>query len=86
VLTAALKPLKQRGLVRVTPDPADRRRRPMTLTPRGVGLLARAVPVWERTHTAVEGLIHDGDPDSLRNDLRARSRSAFAPSPIIPRH
>ena len=85
-LTAALKPLKLGGLVRVTPDPADRRSRLMTLTPTGLALLARAVPVWERTHAAVERLIRDGDPDSLRNNLRALSRSVFGPSPIIPPH
>jgi hypothetical protein len=33
----------------------------------------RAVPVWERTHRAVEGLLVDGDPDRLRDDLRALS-------------
>src|SRR2546425_7369774 len=32
-LTAALKPLERRGLVRVTVDPADRRSRRLTLTP-----------------------------------------------------
>src|SRR3954454_8519002 len=32
-LTAALKPLIRRGLVRVAPDPGDRRGRLLTLTP-----------------------------------------------------
>jgi DNA-binding MarR family transcriptional regulator len=72
-LTAALKPLERRGLVRVTIDPADRRSRLMTLTQKGRRLLARAVPVWERTHRKVEGLLPDGDPDGLRNNLRALS-------------
>jgi DNA-binding MarR family transcriptional regulator len=85
-LTAALKPLKQRGLVRVTPDPVDRRSRLMILTAKGLALLARAVPIWERMHAAVEGLIRDGDPESLRNNLRALSRSSFGPSPMIPPH
>src|SRR5216683_1213941 len=49
-LTAALKPLERRGLVMVTTDPADKRSRLMTLTPAGRGLLARAVPIWQRTH------------------------------------
>src|SRR5246500_930230 len=45
-LTAALKPLEQRGLVKISPDPADRRSRILVLTAKGAGLLASAVPVW----------------------------------------
>jgi DNA-binding MarR family transcriptional regulator len=72
-LTAALKPLQRRGLVEVTPDPADKRSRLMTLTPAGRSVLSSAVPIWERTHAAVENLLTDGDPDRLRNSLRALS-------------
>ncbi|HYL64003.1 MAG TPA: MarR family winged helix-turn-helix transcriptional regulator [Candidatus Methylomirabilis sp.] len=72
-LTAALKPLRRRGLVRITADPADCRGRLMTLTTKGRRALARAVPVWKKTHAAVEALLRDGDPDRLRNDLRALS-------------
>lgn len=72
-LTAALKSLDRRGLVRVSANPADRRSRLLTLTPAGRSLLARAVPLWKRTHAEVEGLIRDGDPISLRNNLRALS-------------
>ena len=72
-LTAALKPLERRGLVRVTADPLDRRSRLMTLTGKGRSLLAAAVPVWERTHREVEGLLTDGNPEGLRNNLRALS-------------
>jgi DNA-binding MarR family transcriptional regulator len=72
-LTAALKPLERRGLIKVTIDAADRRSRLMTLTQKGRRLLTRAVPVWERTHQKVEGLLPDGDPDGLRNSLRALS-------------
>jgi DNA-binding MarR family transcriptional regulator len=74
-LTAALKPLRRRGFVRIKPDPADRRGRLMTLTPRGRRLLARAVPAWRSTHTAVEALLPGGGPDRLRNNLRAVSES-----------
>ena len=84
-LTAALKPLAQRALVRVKANPADRRSRLLMLTARGRRLLARAVPVWKRTHAQVEGLIPDGDPGSLRNNLRALS-SSLRRSPIIPPH
>jgi DNA-binding MarR family transcriptional regulator len=70
-LTAVLKALQRRGLVKVTADPADGRARLMTLTAKGRRLLARAVPVWKNTHTAVEALLRDGDSDRLRNNLRA---------------
>src|SRR5437899_9476429 len=49
-LTAALKPLERRGLVKVTTHPTDRRSRLTTLTPKGSRLLVQAVPVWERAH------------------------------------
>src|SRR5438309_2894253 len=47
-LTAALKPLERRGLVQITPDPADRRSRILKLTASGRKLLAEALPVWKR--------------------------------------
>ena len=70
-LTAALKPLQRRALVKITANPADRRARYMTLTPKGRRLLAQAIPIWESTHLAVEGLLPDRDADCLRNNLRA---------------
>jgi DNA-binding MarR family transcriptional regulator len=71
-LTAALKPLERRGLVASSPDPTDRRSRRPTLTPAGLELLARAVPIWRDTHAEVDGLLqpeHDGS--SLREAMRA---------------
>ena len=72
-LTAALKPLERRGLVKVTSDSKDRRSRLMVLTAQGMKLLASAVPVWQRTHEEVETLLPEGDPDRLRKNLRALS-------------
>jgi DNA-binding MarR family transcriptional regulator len=72
-LTAALKPLERRGLVRISRDRADGRSRLIALTKAGMTLLARAVPVWQRAHQEVEGLLPDGDPHRLRSDLRALS-------------
>ena len=72
-LTAALKPLESRGLVKISQDPSDRRSRILTLTARGQNLLIRAVPVWERTHQEIERLIPNGDPDEFRTSLRALS-------------
>src|ERR1700723_471726 len=61
-LTAALKPLERRGLVKVTADRLDRRSRLMRLTANGRRLLARAVPIWKRTHREGEDLLVDGNP------------------------
>jgi DNA-binding MarR family transcriptional regulator len=54
-------------------DPADRRGRIMTLTAKGRSLLTSAVPIWKKTHVAVESLLPDGDPDRFRKNLRAFS-------------
>jgi DNA-binding MarR family transcriptional regulator len=70
-LTAALKPLKRRGLVTVTVDNSDRRSRRLKLTAAGRGLLARAVPVWRRTHAEIDRLVPDDGAERLRCDLRA---------------
>lgn len=72
-LTAALKPLERRGLVKVFPDPSDRRSRTLKLTGKGRNLLARAVPVWQSTHDEVEQLVPSRDPDELRRNLAALS-------------
>ena len=72
-LTAALKPLERRGLVKVLTDRADRRSRRLILTPEGEDLLTSAVPVWEQTHREVEALIKNIDPDGLRKSLLALS-------------
>jgi DNA-binding MarR family transcriptional regulator len=72
-LTALLKPLRRRGLVKVVADPADGRGRLMTLTAKGRSLLVRAVPVWRDAHAAMEARLPDGDSDRLRNNLRALS-------------
>jgi DNA-binding MarR family transcriptional regulator len=72
-LTAVLKPLQRRGLVKVTPDPADHRGRLMTLTAKGRRLLVRAVPVWRNTHAGIEALLPERNSDRLRNNLRALS-------------
>jgi len=72
-LTAALKPLERRGLIKITTDHDDQRARLLQLTAQGKKLLARAVPVWTNTHAAVEGGLGAGEPDRLRKNLRALS-------------
>ena len=72
-LTANLKPLERRGLVRVAMDPEDKRGRRLVLTAAGRALLISAVPVWKRTHAATERRLARANPDHLRADLRALS-------------
>ncbi len=72
-LTANLKPLQRRGLVRVEVDGVDKRSRRLILTPVGRALLAEAVPAWRRTHAVIERLLNGSSPDRLRTDLLALS-------------
>ncbi|HEX4261996.1 MAG TPA: MarR family winged helix-turn-helix transcriptional regulator [Acetobacteraceae bacterium] len=72
-LTAALKPLRRRGLVDVSLDPADRRGRILRLTDAGRALLREAVPVWEANQRAVEALLPGADANGTRAALRALS-------------
>jgi DNA-binding MarR family transcriptional regulator len=72
-LTAALKPLERRGLVRVASDPSDRRSRILILKEKGRSLLARAMPTWQRTHEEIEKLVPGVDWNELRQNLRAIS-------------
>lgn len=68
-LTAALKPLERRRLLRIAPDPNDRRSRRLSLTSQGTRLLVRALPVWRREHAALDAALADGG-DRLRRELR----------------
>ncbi|HEY2459643.1 MAG TPA: MarR family winged helix-turn-helix transcriptional regulator [Candidatus Acidoferrum sp.] len=72
-LTAALKPLRRRGLLKIAVRPVDRRSRVLRLTRKGRRLLTRAVPVWRKTHTVIEALLPDGNPNRFRKNLRAVS-------------
>jgi DNA-binding MarR family transcriptional regulator len=69
-LTAALKPLVRRKLVRIAVDKEDRRSRRLILTDDGEALLSAAVPIWKREHAAVERALPRGG-DALRKDLLA---------------
>jgi DNA-binding MarR family transcriptional regulator len=72
-LTAMLKPLERRGLVEITPDPADRRGRRLHLTVEGRAALGRALPIWRHEHQAVEALLPEAAVDPLRSALVALS-------------
>jgi DNA-binding MarR family transcriptional regulator len=70
-LTANLKPLERRGLVKIAVDKEDRRSRRLSLTASGKALLGRAAPVWTETHAEVESLLKRSGSDMLRAGLRA---------------
>lgn len=72
-LTAGLKPLVRRRLVRVVRDAADSRARHLKLTRAGRALLARAVPIWKRTHASLDARIGSNGGSRLRSKLRALS-------------
>jgi DNA-binding MarR family transcriptional regulator len=70
-LTANLKPLQRRGLIKVAVDTEDRRGRRLSLTAKGQALLAAAAPIWIATHAETEKLLTENSPDALRMSLRA---------------
>jgi DNA-binding MarR family transcriptional regulator len=72
-LTANLKPLERRGLVKVAIDDADKRTRRLILTTAGRALLVAAVPIWRRTHATIEDLLPRSNREELRADLHALS-------------
>jgi DNA-binding MarR family transcriptional regulator len=72
-LTAALKVLQRRKLVKVSVDKEDRRGRLLAITPAGRSLLNRAFPIWQKTHAQIERRIASISPDSLRAALQALS-------------
>jgi len=79
-LTANLKPLERRGLLRLTIDAKDRRIRRPKLTPEGRALLISAVRIWKRKHTEVERLLGAASAGRLRADLRALSWAQSIPA------
>jgi DNA-binding MarR family transcriptional regulator len=72
-LTANLKPLERRGLVRVTADSADKRSRRLALTEEGRTILSAAMPIWERAQRENEARAGDLRPEALRAALQALS-------------
>jgi DNA-binding MarR family transcriptional regulator len=70
-LTANLKPLERRGLLKVMMDKADKRSRRLVLTEPGRAVLAAAVPIWTRTNQALERQLSRPEAEALRSDLRA---------------
>jgi DNA-binding MarR family transcriptional regulator len=79
-LTAALKPLERRGLIRASADPDDRRSRLVSLTPAGETVLSQAIPVWRAAHGALERDLGEIDPERLRQGLNALAARRSHPS------
>jgi DNA-binding MarR family transcriptional regulator len=69
-LTANLKPLERRGLVKIAVNKEDKRSRWLGITAAGRALLHRAFPVWKETHAAIDRELGH-KPDDLRAALRA---------------
>jgi DNA-binding MarR family transcriptional regulator len=68
-LTAALKPLERRGLVRIAPDPEDRRAKRLYLTPAGNAVLSKAHVLWQQAHEAIEAGMNAPGAETVRNGL-----------------
>jgi DNA-binding MarR family transcriptional regulator len=68
-LTAALKPLKRRKLIRVVADSKDARLRLVALTAAGRKILRRAVPIWRAHHRLLERQLGRA-AHTLRQDLQ----------------
>jgi len=69
-LTANLKPLERRGLVKVKADKADKRSRRLILTAAGRALLVAAAPVWAKAHAETERALTRSSADTLRATLQ----------------
>lgn len=72
-MTANLKPLERRGLLSLHPDSEDRRSRRIGLTDAGRDLLVLALPIWRRTHDAIDETLDGQDQTGLKADLRQLS-------------
>ncbi|WP_263419788.1 MarR family winged helix-turn-helix transcriptional regulator [Terriglobus albidus] len=71
-LTAALKPLERRGLLRNEANPSDRRSRLLSLTEKGHAALQAALPLWTQAHEELDKAV--GSAADLRSGLMALSR------------
>jgi DNA-binding MarR family transcriptional regulator len=72
-LTANLKPLQRRRLVKVAVDKNDKRSHLLVLTPAGKALLGKALPIWRKTHGEVDRALSKSQLDNLRAGLLAIS-------------
>lgn len=69
-VTAALKPLRRRKLVRVGVAKDDARARDAVLTPAGEAVLRDAIPLWQAQQRVLSKLFSAQEARSLRAQLR----------------
>ena len=67
-VTAALKPLQRRKLVRVNVARDDARAREVVVTPAGEALLSEAIPLWRVQQERMKKVLAE-DADALRAQL-----------------
>ncbi len=72
-VTANLKPLERRGLIRTKADADDKRIRRMVLTPAGRRALVAAMPFWREAQAETDRLLSRFGADRLRAALLALS-------------
>jgi DNA-binding MarR family transcriptional regulator len=76
-LTRNLKPLLDRGLL-VRGEGADRRRRPIGITPAGRDAIAQALPYWREAQSRMVGSLGRSRWGRLLGDLRDTAAQAQA--------
>jgi DNA-binding MarR family transcriptional regulator len=70
-LTANLKPLERRGLVKIAVDEKDKRSRRLIITAKGRAMLKAAFPIWKAAHAVLDNAVGITRVDRLRADLHA---------------
>lgn len=70
-LTANLKPLERRGLVKIAVDAKDKRSRRLIITAKGRAVLKTAFPIWKAAHAGLDNAVGMTRVDRLRADLQA---------------
>ena len=77
-LNRTLKPLQERGLVRIAADPADGRVRITRITERGQNEVRAAIPLWRAAQTRVESALGVTATGAL-NELLDRAAALAGP-------
>ena len=72
-----LRPLERDGLVLLGHDPADRRTRTISLSPKGKAKLAEARPLWAKAHAGFEKAFGKERAALLRDFLHEISSDDF---------
>ncbi len=72
-LTANLKPLARRGLLKIAVDPDDKRGRRLSLTSKGRAALVAALPIWQEAQAQMARRMKHAKMGELRAALLALS-------------